>query len=286
MPPNGFTHSIAPHFLLVRPVTSSYIWLPLTGRILNTSVPALLRHPYIAIIRFMKTHEDIFTKKPFVIKYDQYQLEVSVEKLSREHFVRCMFHEISGHEEAFNSMYRFFNELEWFHSVKPRNFSGGHVSGVQAHYTYNVNCDSYLLRFKQRVFDTQQHLALGFYREAECNESPFYRFMCYRKILETPFAQKEMPKKLVPWIDKKINNLECSVAKAFRDRQLRLLDQKPLSEWLKDNCRDPLFHAAKNLQVRDPSNYDDREDIKWANTVMKELACKLITEILKVPSEG
>lgn len=246
----------------------------------------LPQQPHNDIIPIMKMHEDIFMKKPFMIEYDQYQLEVSVKKLSREHFVKCMFHKISSHEEAFNSIYRFFNEIEWFYSAKPRNFSGGHVSGVQAHYTYNVNCDGYLLRFQQMIFDRQQHLALGFYREAECNESPYYRFMCYRKILETPFEKNELAKKLVPWIDEKINNLECDVARAFRDRQFTALDGKSLADWLYESCRHPLSHATRDLEVRDASDYNDREDIKWANTVMKELACKIITEILEVPSKA
>ena len=232
----------------------------------------------------MKLHEEVFMKKPFMIEYDQFHLEVQVKKLSREHFVRCMFQGISTHKEAFNAIYRFFNEIEWFYSVKPRNASGGHVDGVQAHLTYNVNCDAYLLRFEQLVLDTTQHRALGFFREAECNESPFYRFMCYRKVLETPFSKDELPKKLVPWIDEKISNLESNVARAFRDRHFRTLDDKSLADWLYESCRHPLSHAAKDLKVIDASDYNDREDIKWANTVMKELACKTITEILGVPS--
>lgn len=34
-------------------------------------------------------HEEIFMKKPFIIEYDGYNLEVSVRKLSKEHSVKC-----------------------------------------------------------------------------------------------------------------------------------------------------------------------------------------------------
>lgn len=229
-------------------------------------------------------HEEIFLKKPFVIKYDRYDLEVSVQQLSREHFVKCMFQGISTHRDAFNAIYRFFNEVEWFHAVKPRNAVGGHVEGVQAHLYYNVNCDGYLLGFEQRIFDKIQHQALGFYREAKCNESPFYRFMCYRKILETPFAKKDLTKQLVPWIEDRINSLESDLAKNFRDRKIEVLKGKSVADWLHENCRHPLSHATKDFQVIDASDYNDREDIKWANTVMEELACKAITGLLNVPT--
>lgn len=106
--------------------------------------------------------------------------------------------------------------------------------------------------------------------------------MSYRKILEVPFSERERKTKLVPWVEDKIKKLECDLAKNFRDRKIPTLGGKSLADWLYDNCRHPLSHAATNAQVRDPSDYNDIEDVRWANTVMSELAKKIITEVLLV----
>lgn len=59
-------------------------------------------------------YEEIFTKKPFLIEYDEFQLEIKVEQPSRKHSIRCNFHQKGTHVDAFNTMYRFLTRCNGF----------------------------------------------------------------------------------------------------------------------------------------------------------------------------
>ncbi len=119
----------------------------------------------------------------------------------------------------------------------------------------------------------------------EDNSKPYYRFLCYSKILEIPFKDG---KKKGNWIDKEIPNLKGGLAISFRDRRVNVLGGKTLGKWLKEDGRDALSHAnvQKEKIVRDPNSYQDWDDIKWGNIVMHELAEKVIVAKLGVPPRG
>ena len=133
-------------------------------------------------------YKSIFIDKPWNIKYDGFDLVINVRKRETEHTVRCSY-QLTGknYQEAFASIFHFFNEIVWFYDLKICKVNGGHSHGSHVSLNYNVNGDGYLLSFKQKVYEKVQHLALAFFREAECNESPYYRLICFAKILEIPF---------------------------------------------------------------------------------------------------
>lgn len=234
---------------------------------------------------FRKQIEEVFMGKPWQIDYDGFTLEISVER-SGKHYVKCSFREINqksgkreNYKQAYNSTFRFFNEIVWFYNAHIFNVGGGHSHNSHVGLYYQVDTEQYLLGFQQKVFDQKQHLALAFYREAECNESPYYRFLCYAKILEIPFEKGTLKG---AWIEEQIPKLEDSLATSFRDRKIAALHDKTLADWLQKDGRHAIAHSNHGI-VRDPNNYDDWDDIKWGNTVMEELAIKLMVEVLGVP---
>ncbi|MBW7910716.1 MAG: hypothetical protein H3C49_05510 [Alphaproteobacteria bacterium] len=229
----------------------------------------------------------IFMSKPWYLEYDNFEFEIEVKKLSISHSVICRYTKKkdgspANEKDAFKSIFRFFNEIVWFHQGHISDINGGTSQGSHVSLNYRVRGEEYLPGFKQRVFEDRPHLALAFYREAECNESPYYRFLCFSKILETPFKKKEAPLK-VNWIKQQILNLEDSIGTHFRDRKMATLKDKTLEDWLYEDGRHAIAHANEGRLVRDPNNYDDWQDIVWANTIMEELARKTITQLLNVP---
>jgi hypothetical protein len=228
--------------------------------------------------------ENMLKAKPWNISYDDFDLEITVKNVSSEHRLICRFKSTLNHKNAWNSIFRFFNEIVWFHQIYIRNISGGHSQGSHVYVNYNVNDDAYLLNFKkQTVVDERQHLALAFYREAKCNESAYYRFFCFYKILEIPF-KKNKGKEKISWIREQLNYLPGNLAITFRDRKINSLSGMTLEDWLYHACRHAIAHAHKEEIVRDPNNYDDWDEIKWANTLMEDLARSVIIQKLGVKS--
>ncbi len=225
--------------------------------------------------------EELFIGHTFNIKYDNFNLEVRVAKMRKEHNVKCSYRSVKDYKKAFQSIFRFFNELVWFYGMHISDINGGHSQGSHVFLNYSANNERYLLSFAQKVHDEKQHLAIGFYREALCNESPYYRFLCFDKILQVPFQDGKLKGE---WLQAQLSFLDDELAKNFRDRRIKELSDKTLADWLYEDCRHALAHARLGQFIRDPNNYDDWDQIKWANTVMEELAKKCIINKLGVPA--
>ncbi len=228
----------------------------------------------------MSMIDEIFLGQTFNIKYDKFNLEVKVEKIQKEHNVKCNFHPKGNYKEAYRSIFRFFNELVWFYDMHISDINGGHSQDSHVFFNYSANSEQYLLSFTQRVHKEKQHLALGFFREALCNESPYYRFICFDKILQVPFSNGKLKGQ---WLKAQLPLLTDDLAKNLRDRRIKELSNKTLEDWLYQDGRHALVHATLGRFIRDPNNYDDWDQIKWANTVMEDLAKQCIIDKLGVP---
>jgi len=176
------------------------------------------------------------------------------------------------------------NELVWFSDIEVDDLNGGHGE-YSANLNFRASDDSYLIqleRFRQQVTTVEQHLALGFFREALSSGSPFYQFMCYAKILEIPFGNGNAKG---VWIDEAIDGLHGDLAVTVRDRKIAMLGVKSLGKWLHEDGRNAISHAKIRTGefVRDPNSFKDWDEIKWGNTVMRELAEKILVEELQVP---
>ncbi len=217
------------------------------------------------------------------LAYDGEDLELEVKKPRYPHALFLSNRSGFLNRHPWEIFFRILNEFVWFYDIKVQDLNGGH-----GHYSANINflpCDdnyvTQLLDFKQQVFREDQHLALGFFREGVSSGSAYYAFMCYSKILEIPFKDGRSKG---AWIDEEIPNLKGELAISLRDRRIHMLGGKALGMWLKQDGRDALSHA--NIQsgntVRDPNSYQDWDEIKWGNEVMRELAEKVIIEKLGV----
>lgn len=221
-------------------------------------------------------YKSIFMSKPFELNYDKFIFEISVKKREAQHYVKCSFRNRGDFREAYKAIFNFFNELVWFYQTIVSDVNGGHSQGSHIGLNYQINTDSYLLDFKQQVFEERQHLALVFYREAQCNESPYYRFFCFHKILEMPFKRGVGKKE---WFENSIAGLKTDLAKNARNRLSKQLHNKSLADWLYENGRHAIAHARLDDESTiDPNDYGDWEEIKWANVIMQELAESTIVE--------
>ncbi len=228
----------------------------------------------------MSIFDEIFIGQTFNIEYDKLNLEIKVEKMEKEHNIKCSFCSKGNYKKAYGSIFRFFNELVWFYDMHISAINGGHSQNSHIFLSYSANSEHYLFSFTQKVQDEKQHLALGFFREAFCNESPYYRFLCFDKILQVPFSKGSFKGQ---WLEAQLPFLTDDLAKNLRDRKIKELSNKTLADWLYKDGRQALAHATLGQFIRDPNNYDDWDQIKWANTVMEDLAKKCIIDKLGVP---
>jgi hypothetical protein len=230
--------------------------------------------------------ENGIVKESWTLSYDGEEANLEAGKPRQPHTLFTSNRKGFRDRHPWEIFFRILNELVWFYNIRVQDINGGHGS-----YCANLNFlphdDSYAIQlagFEQSVFDTKQHLALGFFREAVSSGSAYYAFMCYAKILEIPFKDGNSKG---DWIEQEIPNLKGELATSVRDRRAHILGGETLGMWLKKEGRDALSHA--NIQngktVRDPNSYYDWDEIKWGNTVMCELAKKVIIEKLGVTTK-
>lgn len=225
------------------------------------------------------------TNETWIVNYDNEEVKLKIVRPKLPHSVFIKNKNGFQSKHPWETFFRFFNELVWFYDISIEGINGGH-SDYCANAEFLPSEDNYAIKlshFQQEVFDKDQHLALGFFREGISSGSPYYRFLCYAKILEIPFKDG---KEKGTWIEQEIPNIKSALAVSFRDERANLWGGKPLATWLQEDGRHALSHAniQKGNIVRDPNSYQDWEDIKWGNEVMHELAEKAIIEKLVVPS--
>lgn len=218
------------------------------------------------------------------IRYDDEEVIVQAGKRRLHHTLLLKSRNGFERHHPFEVFFRVLNELVWFLDVKLEDINGGH-GRFSANLNFQANDDSYmtsLSRFQQQVHSSEQHLALGFFREGHCSSSAFYQFLCFAKILEIPFRDG---KDKGIWIDQAICELRDELALTVKDRDVVMLKGKTLGMWLKQDGRDALSHAniIGGATVRDPNSYRDWDEIKWANTVMRELAERVMMDKIGIP---
>ncbi len=223
------------------------------------------------------------TDENWSITYDNREVQVQASKRRFFHTLFARDRKGFGKHHPFVVFFRILNELVWFADIKVDNFNGGH-GDYCANLNFRASDDSYLIQlegFHQQVTTEEQHLALGFFREGQSSGSAFYEFICYAKILEIPFKDGRAKG---AWVDQAIAGLQGDLALTVRDRKIEMLGGKNLGKWLHEDGRHALSHAKIRAgeTVRDPNSFNDWDEIKWGNTVMRELAEKAIVEELHI----
>ena len=230
------------------------------------------------------SNDNGITDETWVITYDGREIQVEASKRRLFHALFARDKKGSGGSHPFDVFFRILNEFVWFSNIKVDDLNGGHGKYC-ANLNFRASDDSYLIQlegFSQQVTTEEQHLALGFFREGQSSGSAFYQFICYAKILEMPFTNVKAKS---AWIDQAISELRDDPAVTVRDRKIEMLGGKSLEKWLREDGRNALAHAKLKggMAVRDPNSFKDWDEIKWGNTVMRELAEKAIVEELDIP---
>ncbi|MEX2578311.1 MAG: methylamine utilization protein MauJ [Verrucomicrobiales bacterium] len=220
----------------------------------------------------------------WIIAYDGREVQVEASKRRFYHTLVTRDRTGFGGNHPFDVFFRVLNELVWFAGIQVDDLNGSHGEYC-ANLNFRASDDSYLIKlegFRQQVTTEEQHLALGFFREGLSSGSAFYQFICYSKILEIPF---KAGKTKGAWIEQAISGLSGELAVTARDCKIAMLGGKSLGIWLQKDGRNALSHAnvRAGKAVRDPNCFKDWDEIKWGNTVMRELAEKTIVEKLHIP---
>ncbi|MDD5681105.1 MAG: hypothetical protein PHI59_07670 [Candidatus Omnitrophica bacterium] len=221
----------------------------------------------------------------FTYDEEQVKLEIKKPRLPHTLFIQNKIGFKKRH--PWEIFFRVLNEFVWFYDITVKDINGGH-GDYCANINFLPNIDNYAIKldnFKQEIFEKDQHLALGFYREGVSSGSAYYAFLCYSKILEIPFKNG---KSKGTWIEQEISSLQGDLAVSVRDRKVHMLGGKTLGTWLRENGRNALAHAdiQSGRTVRDPNNYQDWDEIKWGNAVMHELAEKAMVDCLKIKNKA
>lgn len=174
----------------------------------------------------------------WLIAYDNREVRVEASKQRFFHALFASDRNGFGRIQPFDIFFRVLNELVWFLDIKVDDLNGGHGE-YAANLNFRASDDSYLIKlgeFRQQVTTEEQHLALGFFREALSGGSTFYQFICYAKILEIPFKDG---KAKGGWVDQAISGLQDDLV----DCKIDILGGKSLGKWLHEDCRHALAHA-------------------------------------------
>ncbi len=225
------------------------------------------------------------------LNYSNFELVVDIkEKKPNKHLIKTTIPKDKKPKDAYRAIINFFNELHWFNDVEISGIhSGCHGENIMS-FWYEANQNDYLVRpFEQKVFDEKQHLALAFYREGRSLNSPYYRLLCYYKVLEIPFGKKALRK----WIEDELGNLESCMSKTLSRKSLEMIEResksqkKKKSAYIRENFRNEIGHAENFGQnAIDFNDFELWGKVKWVNELLKELAKKIIIEKLKVkPSD-
>ena len=132
------------------------------------------------------------TDETWNVEYDNETLKLKVKRSRHPHCVFIQNKKGFKHRHPWEIFFRFFNELVWFCDITIKDVNGGD-GAYFANANFLPSDDSYAIKlssFQQQISDEKQHLALGFYREGVSSGSPYYRFLCYSKILEIPFVAR------------------------------------------------------------------------------------------------
>jgi len=223
-----------------------------------------------------------FFDERIVVLYDKRSLEIITGKLHDPHRVRAAYGSGHEHKAVFQTISHFLSELSWKLWIQLYADVCVYGTGLPdcSSQNYFPRSEQYFIHdFKQEVFENDQHLALGFYREGFGSPSPFYRFLSFYKILEIPFRDGSDKGK---WVGSLIPRLSES-----RDslQYLRRNGVNDVAKWIFEEGRNGLSHAYKKRQgsIVDITVFDHWQNIVWANEIVREMAEITMIEKLSVP---
>lgn len=223
-----------------------------------------------------------FFDERITVPYGNRSLEIIMGKPNDSHRIRVAYDSVQEHKALFQTISHFLSELSWKLQIELYTDVCIYGTGLPdcSSPNYFPRSEQYFIHdFKQEVFATDQHLALGFYREGFGSRSPFYRFLSFYKILEIPFRDGSDKGK---WVDSLIPRLTESKGSLQYLRKNGVTD---VAKWIFKEGRNGLSHAYKRRQgaIVDITAFDHWQNIVWANEIVEEMAEITMIEKLSVP---
>jgi len=139
-------------------------------------------------------------------------------------------------------------------------------------------------------FDKKFNAVFSLYREGRTNRSPYYRFFCFAKILESFYAQGEIFKGANKILEdngentkkirgeKKINKNQLALALAMpKYKELEGMKYTKFWEWIRDNYRHLIGHAF-------PSKYTEEQWLdldEFQNFTDFAIVCNIVDLIVR-----
>jgi hypothetical protein len=214
------------------------------------------------------------------IVYDGRLFTVENGKPNESHQIWTTYGKQSELKESFRSACRFLDELAWFRSLKISSSNCVHSNGsprCSDRSELPIDETILLTPFDQLVTCDRSHLALSLYREGYVSNSPFYRFVSYFKIIELGIPDGNSRKLWMGNALKEDQEIE---------RYLHRLNQAGIENvgaWLYKEGRNGLVHAGKaGINTKDPSDFDDWQDIVWANEIVLHLVERILIKNLQI----
>lgn len=107
--------------------------------------------------------------------------------------------------------------------------------------------------------------ALSLFREAKASNSPYYRFLCYWKILE---IHNFKGGKSMDWINETVKHNTWILERAHFNKSI--LNNKKISNYLKDECRHAIAHVMPKYKLK-PDSGESLFKIYTANIIVEHL---------------
>ncbi len=223
-----------------------------------------------------------FFDKRITLPYEKRSLEIIAGKPNDSHRVRASYPMDQDYKAVFQTISRFLGELSWKLRIGIYVDVCIYGSGLPdcSSLNYFQRSEEYFIHdFKQEVFEHDQHLALGFYREGFGSKSPFYSFLSFYKILEIPFQDGTDKGKWIESLVPKLSESKDSINYLLRN------GIKDVAKWIFKEGRNGLSHAYKKRQssIVDITAFDHWQNIVWANEIVQELAEITMIEKLYIP---
>lgn len=189
-----------------------------------------------------------------------------------------------------NIAFKFLSSLGWEHNIGIesvvaggmgwRKESGG-LTRVRRTFLYPRHFHNLIMspiNSLPKIDNDFQSIALSLYREARNASSPYYRFLCFWKILELPYKKGHKPKE---WIDRTMANNTWILKEYFRKENPTTIS---LGEYLWKSCRCAIAHVWSGKKPINPDRIDDISRITIGARILEELVRIFIKKELKLDS--
>ena len=187
-----------------------------------------------------------------------------------------------------NIAFKFLSSLSWEHNTGIRSVVAGGRGWHKKHggllkvkrlFLYPRHFHNVIMGpigMLPKIDNELQSISLGLYREAKNADSPYYRFLCYWKILE---LAGKLNLKQKTWMNNTISANKWIIERA--DFKNKLPKTNEIAEYLETNHRNAVAHAISKRTI-DPDNVEDMAKMIIGSRILEELVKIFMNKELKL----